>query len=99
MPHASTHTASSHHINGLVAEDPFQQLIQDLRDYLGPSSGIDSADVDVDQLRELMAQYQSNPEEWTRYAVADKSRNYTRNLVDTGNGKSNLVSLRWPVTG
>lgn len=38
-----------------------------------------------------MAAYESNEEDWSKYAFADKSRAYTRNLVDSGNGKANLV--------
>lgn len=71
--------------------DPFQSLVQEIRQYLGPSWGIDSADVDPDHLKALMAKYTSNAEEWSRYARADLSRNYTRNIVDNVNGKANLV--------
>jgi cysteine dioxygenase len=69
--------------------DAFQTLIQDLSDALGPSSGLDSRDVDISKLTALMAEYKSNIMEWKHYALADSSRPYTRNLVDEGNGKSN----------
>lgn len=43
-----------------------------------------------------MEEYISNEKDWDKYAFPDFSRGYTRNLVDEGNGKSNLVSLgRW----
>jgi cysteine dioxygenase len=42
-----------------------------------------------------MSIYTSNEQEWQEYALADPSRNYTRNLVDKGNGKSNLLILVW----
>ncbi|KAI9646817.1 hypothetical protein NHQ30_004816 [Ciborinia camelliae] len=71
--------------------DNFHQLVADLSKILGPSSGLTSADVDVRQLRSLMERYISNEDEWQKYAFADLSRGYTRNLVDEGNGKSNLV--------
>lgn len=71
--------------------DAFQQLVFEINRVLGPSSGIDSADIDPRELEELMRAYESNQKEWHRYAWADKSRNYTRNLVDKGNGKANLV--------
>lgn len=71
--------------------DSFHQLVADLSQILGPSSGLTSADVDVQQLRSLMERYISNEDEWRKYAFADLSRGYTRNLVDEGNGKSNLV--------
>ncbi|KAF2403644.1 cysteine dioxygenase [Trichodelitschia bisporula] len=75
--------------------DNFQRLVSDLSRVLGPSSGIDSEDVDPEDLESLMRAYASNEEEWKRYALEDRSRNYTRNLVDKGNGKSNLLILVW----
>lgn len=71
--------------------DPFHRLVSDLSRILGPSSGLDSADVDVTELQKLMESYASNEFDWSRYALSDYSRGYTRNLVDEGNGKSNLV--------
>lgn len=72
--------------------DAFHSLVQDLSQVLGPSSGIDSEDVDPRELQALMERYISNPSEWQKYALGDYSRNYTRNLVDKGNGKSNLYA-------
>jgi hypothetical protein len=69
----------------------FDGLVQGLKDALGPSSGLTSDDVDVEHLSRLMAEYDSDPREWLRFAMGDESRGYTRNLVDEGNGKSNLV--------
>ena len=80
----------------LQSADPpgntFEQLVRDLSEALGPSSGLDSADVDPLDIQRLMSFYTSNPDEWQDYALADVSRTYTRNLIDEGNGKSNLVS-------
>uniref|UniRef100_A0A8C8R6U0 Cysteine dioxygenase n=1 Tax=Pelusios castaneus TaxID=367368 RepID=A0A8C8R6U0_9SAUR len=41
-----------------------------------------------------MESYESNPQEWLEYAQFDQFR-YTRNLVDKGNGKFNLMILCW----
>lgn len=71
--------------------DPFHRLVSELSRILGPSSGLNSSDVDVTELRKLMEDYSSNESDWSKYALADYSRGYTRNLVDEGNGKSNLV--------
>ncbi|KMU79559.1 cysteine dioxygenase type 1 [Coccidioides immitis RMSCC 3703] len=71
------------------------QLVQDLSDVLGPSSGLDSDDVDPMDIQRLMEGYTSNHSEWLHYALGDPSRAYTRNLVDEGNGKSNLLILVW----
>jgi len=78
-----------------TAPDSFHQLVQDLSSTLGPSSGLDSADVNPLDLQRLMEAYASNETEWRKYALADHSRTYTRNLVDKGNGKSNLLILVW----
>lgn len=76
-----------------IPTDAFQKLVQDLSEALGPSSGLDSADVDAHHIIRLMEGYISKSGEWTKYAFADTTRGYTRNLVDEGNGKSNLVSF------
>ena len=69
----------------------FDNLVQELRRALGPASGLTSEDVDVQHLTRLMEQYDSSEQGWLSYAHQDGSRGYTRNLVDNGNGKSNLV--------
>jgi cysteine dioxygenase len=50
--------------------------------------------VNVDQIYALMRSYKSNPAEWRKYAVSDRNK-YTRNLVNAGNGKFNLMILCW----
>jgi len=70
----------------------FDELVLALKKALGPSSGLTSDDVDAEYLMRLMGEYESSEKEWSRYAMGDESRGYTRNLVDEGNGKSNLVS-------
>ncbi|PGH04842.1 cysteine dioxygenase [Polytolypa hystricis UAMH7299] len=75
--------------------DAFEKLVQDLSAALGPSSGLDSDDVDPLDIQRLMEGYISNAGEWEKYAFGDASRAYTRNLVDEGNGKSNLLILVW----
>ncbi|KAI9824154.1 MAG: Cysteine dioxygenase [Sarea resinae] len=73
----------------------FDTLVADLSRVLGPSSGIDSDDVDPSVLVKLMEDYVSKYGEWEKYAFSDYSRAYTRNLVDRGNGRSNLLVLVW----
>ncbi|CAI7600740.1 unnamed protein product [Penicillium bialowiezense] len=90
MPFLSTESESPSGTE--VAADVFEKLVQDLSTALGPSSGLDSSDVDPMQIQLLMEGYKSNPDEWSSYALGDASRTYTRNLIDEGNGKSNLVS-------
>jgi cysteine dioxygenase len=74
----------------------FQDLVAEIARVLGPSSGINSADVDPEDIMDLMKTYVSSQPEWERYALAEASRNYTRNLIDKGNGKCNLVRCNCP---
>ncbi|KAI1410850.1 cysteine dioxygenase type I [Hypoxylon sp. FL1857] len=73
----------------------FEQLVKDIKNVLGPSSGLTSDDVDVEDLTHIMERYISDEKEWSKYAMADASMAYTRNLVDEGNGKANLLVLVW----
>jgi len=50
--------------------------------------------VDVDHVMQVFNSYKSNPAEWKKFAKFDRYR-YTRNLVDEGNGKFNLMLLCW----
>jgi len=74
-------------------QDCFHQLVKALSDVLGPSSGIDSDDVNPHEIERIMSEYTSNETEWSKYALCEPYMNYTRNLVDEGNGKSNLVRI------
>ncbi|KAF2791011.1 cysteine dioxygenase type I [Melanomma pulvis-pyrius CBS 109.77] len=73
----------------------FDALVRSLSEMLGPTSGINSEDVNPDELQALMAAYNSDEPEWKKYDWQDASKCYTRNLVDKGNGKSNLLILVW----
>lgn len=90
--HEPTSNLDSVDTPGLI-KDNFAQLVKDLSQVLGPSSGLTCADVSVDELKALMEKYVSKQEEWDMYNFKDQSRGYTRNLVDRGNGKSNLVGI------
>ncbi|KIH52702.1 cysteine dioxygenase type I [Ancylostoma duodenale] len=50
--------------------------------------------VDVAEVMRVMESYKSNPADWRQFAVFDEHK-YTRNLVDVGNGKYNLMILCW----
>ena len=77
--------------NSCPDQSPFQRLVQDLSSVLGPSSGLNSGDVNLNEVLRLMKEYKSEDEHWVRYAISDKDKAVTRNLVDRGSGKSNLV--------
>ncbi|ORY00569.1 cysteine dioxygenase type I, partial [Basidiobolus meristosporus CBS 931.73] len=69
------------------------ELVQVIREELG-DDGLDSENVDVKRVMQIMSNYQSNASDWQRYALFDKYK-YTRNLVDDGNGQFNLLVLCW----
>uniref|UniRef100_A0A4W3JV07 Cysteine dioxygenase n=1 Tax=Callorhinchus milii TaxID=7868 RepID=A0A4W3JV07_CALMI len=71
------------------------QTVETLAELVKKLHEIFSADkVNVEEVQNLMGSYKSNPVEWSKYAKLDKYR-YTRNLVDEGNGKFNLMILCW----
>ena len=53
--------------------DGFHKLIKDINTILGPSNGIDSRGIDVEELKNAMAAYNSQPHEWDPYAFAGRS--------------------------
>ncbi|XP_077994107.1 cysteine dioxygenase type 1-like [Glandiceps talaboti] len=54
----------------------------------------DSDRVNIEEVKSVMENYSSNENDWRRFAQFDPHR-YTRNLVDQGNGKFNLIVLCW----
>ncbi|XP_061391356.1 cysteine dioxygenase type 1 [Musca vetustissima] len=50
--------------------------------------------VNIEMVNHIMLSYKSNPKEWKKFAKFDRYK-YTRNLVDAGNGKFNLMILCW----
>lgn len=75
--------------------ESLEDLIVAIKDFLGPTSGLDSKEVDHDVLVRMMQSYQSRAADWAKYAFADPSRNYTRNFVDDTNAKSNILVVVW----
>ncbi|KAI1334781.1 RmlC-like cupin domain-containing protein [Xylariaceae sp. FL0016] len=92
---ASSTQSTQPSINPTVAMNKFNTLVEDIKQVLGPSSGLTSEDVDVSDLMELMERYASDSKEWATYAMSNPNMAYTRNLVDEGNGKANLLVLVW----
>lgn len=77
--------------------DSLQELIQEIHNVLGPDGGLDSEHIDQNEIIRLMEKYNSNAEDWQHYAMFDRSRPYTRNLVDDGNGKVNILLIFFTV--
>uniref|UniRef100_T1JM54 Cysteine dioxygenase n=1 Tax=Strigamia maritima TaxID=126957 RepID=T1JM54_STRMM len=71
-----------------VVVNTLQELIRELHNAFSDDR------VNVEYIHELMQSYKSNRQEWSHFAKFDRHR-YTRNLVDEGNGKFNLMLLCW----
>jgi len=50
--------------------------------------------VNTDEVEYVLSQYKSNEADWAQYSMWGDHK-YTRNLVDRGNGKYNLMILCW----
>lgn len=50
--------------------------------------------VNVDHVQAVMENYESNEDDWEKFTIFDHYR-YTRNLVDQGNGRFDLIALCW----
>lgn len=50
--------------------------------------------VNIDLVQKWMESYPGNKNDWRKFEKVDKYR-YTRNLVDEGNGRFNLMLLAW----
>ncbi|KAJ1995243.1 hypothetical protein GGI26_000443 [Coemansia sp. RSA 1358] len=71
-----------------------QDLISSLNKTMG-DGGLGEDPYTVRQVKKLMQSYISQSNDWSQYAVYHEGTRYTRNLVDDGNGKYNLLILVW----
>ncbi|XP_017783103.1 PREDICTED: cysteine dioxygenase type 1 [Nicrophorus vespilloides] len=53
-----------------------------------------SDEVNIELVDYILRTYKSNVDDWKKFAKFDRYR-YTRNLVNSGNGKYNLILLCW----
>ncbi|KAL2867570.1 RmlC-like cupin domain-containing protein [Aspergillus lucknowensis] len=84
------------HMDTSPEQNAFDKLVASLRSALSTSSGLTLDDVNLPSLMTLMKLYDSQEDwNWEKYALSDGDRAYTRNLIDEGNGKSNLLVLVW----
>lgn len=79
----------------LVLDNNFGKLIADLKAILGTSKGLSSEEVNIDQVKKIMEDYESDEAEWGRFALSDALKGYTRNGVVNINGNANLLVLVW----
>ena len=75
--------------------DPFHTLVQELSGYIDTAQSLAFSEIcDPNAVIQRMKQYQSNTREWAKYAYRDEAQCFTRNMVDRGLGKSNIVCLQ-----
>ncbi|KAJ2616627.1 hypothetical protein H4S08_000709, partial [Coemansia sp. RSA 1365] len=71
-----------------------QELISSLNTVMGDQA-LGENNETVQRVKKLMRGYVSKSQDWEKYAVYQEGARYTRNLVDDGNGKYNLLILVW----
>lgn len=77
-----------------VPDNALGDLINNLKRLLN-GQGLSSLDIDIDEIKRLMEQYESKESDWSMFAHHDSSRNYTRNGIININGNANLLILCW----
>lgn len=95
----TTNLLGIHHVGTSQDRNLFDKLAASLAETLGPSSGLTLDDVNVASLMRSMKLYNSQECDWAKYAFGNNAMDYTRNLIDDGNGKSNLVCLFYSKSG
>ena len=74
--------------------DAFHKLVQELSGYLDTAQSSAFPEIcDPDAVIQRMKGYRSDRWEWAKYAHEDGNQCFTRNMVERGLGKSNIV--RW----
>lgn len=85
----------THHFRGIEKPLKYGPVIETLTDLISALHNEFSTNyVNIEMVNHIMLSYKSNPKEWQKFAKFDRYK-YTRNLVDAGNGKFNLMILCW----
>ena len=69
----------------------FDTLVRDLKMMLDNSEKTQFCDINPVPLIARLSSYSSERREWSKYAYGNKELCFTRNLVDSGNSKYNVV--------
>ena len=73
--------------------DGFHTLVQELSGYFDTAQSLAFSEIcDPNAVIQRMKEYQSERSEWARYAHENENQCFTRNMVERGLGKSNIVS-------
>ena len=76
--------------------DGFHNLVQELSGYVDTAQSLAFSEIcDPNAVIQRMKEYRSDRSEWAKYALEDGNQCFTRNMVERGSGKSNIV--RWLV--
>ncbi|QPG76818.1 hypothetical protein FOA43_004212 [Brettanomyces nanus] len=73
----------------------FDELVAKLGEILNVSQHLDVSNIDHVQIQALMDRYQSNEDDWSKCALRESSRGYTRNGVVNFGDNANLLILVW----
>ncbi|KAL4785987.1 RmlC-like cupin domain-containing protein [Aspergillus varians] len=85
----------THHFEQPPARYTLDDLVHDIKAYLGDSNGISSSDIDSNYLISLAKRYEASDGDWTRFYHNDPKKNYTRNAIENINHKANILLLVW----
>lgn len=86
---------TTHHFRGIEKPLSYGPTIDTLGDLIAALHKEFATNyVNIEMVNHIMLSYKSNPKEWRKFAKFDRYK-YTRNLVDAGNGKFNLMILCW----
>lgn len=72
--------------------DGFHHLVQQLSGYVDTAQSLAFSEIcDPKAVIQRMKEYRSDRSEWAKYAHEDGDQCFTRNMVERGLGKSNIV--------
>lgn len=85
----------THHFRGIEKPLKYGPTIDSLQDLITAlHREFETNFVNIEMVHHIMLSYKSNAKEWRKFAKFDRYK-YTRNLVDAGNSKFNLMLLCW----
>lgn len=93
MPDILKEGADQHSVNGKDQPlDGFHTLVQELSGYFDTAQSLAFSEIcDPNAVIQRMERYRSARLEWAKYAYENENQCFTRNMVERGLGKSNIV--------
>ena len=85
----------THHFRGIEKPLKYGPVIETMEELITALyKEFETNLVNIEMVNHIMLTYKSNAKDWKKFAKFDRYK-YTRNLVDAGNGKFNLMILCW----